>query len=397
MNKILLGTTALAATLISGAAMAEEPIKLSLGGYFQAYGIHQNSDQKDLRSAYIAQRGRVSIKGSTTLDNGLTVGVFTQIRAGENANLNNGNGMVKRAYAYFEADFGRIEVGAADGVANQMGYTSPDPAPAAGVNSANFYANPPMDADGNAFSIAGALGSTPTTYNNWDAQNTKISYFTPRLSGFQFGVSFSPEACKTGPAVGGKGCPSFGQAAKDNSAGQQSEVWQLGLNYTNSFGGLDVGAAATLATGTLESAQDIEVTGDGALVTAPQNRDRQSYNFGANLGYAGFTLGGSYLHDNAGVQTVKIDAWDIGLKYATGPWSAGIQYIKSKAKSDYLGPTYEDSVKATMIGGGYAVGPGVNVGIGYQMWSWDSTAPGLYRAPRKNDADMFLVGTVLNF
>jgi len=374
MNKILLGTTALAATLISGAAMAEEPIKLSLGGYFQAYGIHQNSDQKDLRSVYVAQRGRVSIKGSTTLDNGLTVGVFTQIRAGENANLDKANGMVKRAYAYFEADFGRIEVGSADGAANQLGYTSPDPTPASGVNSANFFANPPANS-------GGALGSTPTTYNNWDAQNTKITYFTPRLAGFQFGLSFSPSACGTGPTVGGKGCPSFGQAPLDNQEGKQSEVWQAAVNYSNTFGEIETGLSATFVQGTLEN-PDTTYTSD-----------RQSYGFGANLSAKGFTLGASYLHDNLGRQNTDVDAWDIGLKYTTGPWSAGLQHIESAGQGDKFSGG-KDEIRATQIGGGYAVGPGVNLGVGYQMWSWDSS-PRI--ATHKNDADMFLVGTVLNF
>jgi hypothetical protein len=375
MNKILLGTTALAATLISGAAMAEEPIKLSLGGYFQAYGIHQNSDLADLRSAYIAQRGRINVKGSTTLDNGLTVGVFTQIRAGEHANLDKGNGMVKRAYAFFEADFGRLEVGAADGAANQLGYTSPDPAPAAGVNSANFFANPASE------NYAGALGSTPTTYNNWDSQTTKVSYFTPRVAGFQFGVSFTPESCKTGPTTGGdESCPSFGQAPKDNEF-QQSEVWQLGANYSNTFGELDLGLSGTFAQGTLEdNFGDINAT------------DRQSYGFGTNLTANGFTLGASYLYDNEGVVDVDVDAWDIGLKYTTGPFSAGVQHIQSTREGDPNGVKYE--VRATMIGGGFAVGPGINLGAGYQMWSWDASP---LTANTKNDADMFLVGTVLNF
>jgi hypothetical protein len=75
-----------------------------------------------------------------------------------------------------------------------------------------------------------------------------------------------------------------------------------------------------------------------------------------------------------------------------------VQYIESKGSLDGdNGTKAKDTVKAAMIGGGYAVGPGVNLGIGYQTWSWSSTIPAPYTAARKNDADMFLVGTVLNF
>jgi hypothetical protein len=410
MKKILLGSTALAATLVSGAAMAEEPIKLSLGGYFRAYGIYQNNDVPDLRSTYLSQQGRIAISGSTTLDNGITVGVYTQLRAGESGNQNNAAGTVRRAYGFFEGSFGRLEFGSADGAALAMGYASPDPAPAAGVNSPNFYPNAPSrvfggTASGTATNFAGALGSTPTTYQNWDGQNTKLTYFTPRVAGFQFGVSYTPSSCQTGPSAGSR-CSGLGNAETDNDVGDQSEVWQLGLNYTNTFGGVDVAVSGTYLTATLE-AQDL-TTGPGTGFD--RFKDRESYSFGANLGYMGFTLGGAYLHDNAGVENVDVDAWDVGLKYVTGPWSAGVQYIESTRSNPYGsiavgGFGGEDSVKAFMIGAGYALGPGINLGIGYQSWSWDSTiangsvsaAGGTIAGTGAADADMFLVGTVFNF
>ena len=384
MKKILLGTTALAATLVSGAALAESPIELKLGGYFQAYGIYQDNDQTDLRSTYITQRGRIYVKGSTTLDNGITVGVFTAIRAGEAGNLDGSNGIIKKAYGFFEGSFGRIEVGAGDGAASQMGYTSPDPAPASGVNSGNFYANAPVS------NIAGAIASTtPSTYQNWDAQNTKISYFTPRMSGFQFGVSYTPNDCQTGPGTEVSGnCPGLGNASVDN-AGLQSEVYAFGTNYTNTFGSVTTEVSATYMTATLDDTGT--VVGVNKDYGDYAEKDRESYSFGANLGYKEWTLGGSYLHDNKGYVANETDAWDLGLKYTVGAFSVGVQHIESTTDLDGR----EDSVKATMIGAGYAVGPGVNLGIGVQDWSWDSTED--TSLDYQSDAKMILIGTVLNF
>ena len=381
MKKILLGSTALAATLVSGAAMAESPIELHLGGYFQAYGIVQDTDQTNLQSTYITQRGRIFVKGSTTLDNGITVGVYTAIKAGENGNLDKANGLIKKAYGFFEGSFGRIEVGSADGAASQMGYTSPDPAPASGVNSANFYANPP------AANIAGALGSTPTTYQNWDAQNTKIVYFTPRMSGFQFGASYTPSSCFSGPTSGGTSCPSLGQAPSDNTADKQSEVYQFGVNYTNTFGGIDTAVSATYVTATNELAGQSSTLAGTDVV----GKDRESYSFGANLGYQDWSLGGSYLHDNKGYVSNETDAWDLGVKYTMGAFSVGVQHIESTTALY----SREDNVQATMIGAGYKIGPGVNLGLGVQDWSWDSTEP--TSLDYKTDAKMILIGTVLNF
>jgi predicted porin len=393
MKKILLGSTALAATLVSGAAFAEEPIKLSLSGYFRGYGIYQSTDLPNLQQTYFSQQGRIAMSGETTLDNGLTVGVYTQYRAGESGNQNSAGGTVRRAYAYFEGSFGRLELGSNDGAALQMGYASPDPAPAAGVNSPNFYPNAPVNFAGAAFGDT----STPTTYQNWDGANTKLSYFTPRMAGFQFGVSYSPDNCQTGPSAGSK-CPSLGNAPADNVAGDQNQIWQFGANYTNTFQDIDVAVSGTYMTAHIEN--DLFTTDESGNPSAVQNKDRTSYSFGANLGYMGFTLGGAYLHDNKGVAGSSVDAYDVGLKYTTGPWSVGVQYIYSERDNpdSFYTSVTQDNVEAFMIGGGYALGPGIDVGAGWQTWNWDTKTNGGYAGPeRTNDADMFLVGTVIKF
>lgn len=411
MKKFLLGSTAMAATLVAGAALAEEPIKLSLGGYYRAVGIHQNSDLPNLRSAYIGQEGRISIQGATTLDNGITAGVYTQLRYAEPMQ-NNGDpdGLFRRAYAFFEGTGGRIELGNADGAALQMGYTSPDPMPGSGVNSPNFYPNAPQIA-GNVGNIAGSLGSTPTTYQNWDRQNTKLSYFTPRVMGFQFGVSFTPESCKHVPGAT-PSCPAHGNAPGDANFAQTSDIWQLGLNYQRTFSDIDIGLSSTFVQGSLES--NSQTIGTETVAIAKDLRDRQSYSFGLNLGYGGFVFGTSYLHDtgtglienNQSSIDTDVHAWDAGLKYTTGPWSAGVQYIESR-RHNPLGTFRNgsgggnDTVRAFMVGGGYALGPGIDLGIGYQVWDWSTS----YRNPanrslvsgRETTADMFLLGTVLKF
>jgi len=128
-----------------------------------------------------------------------------------------------------------------------------------------------------------------------------------------------------------------------------------------------------------------------AGVTSGGEKDRECYSFGANLGYKDWTLGGSYLHDNKGLISNETDAWDLGLKYTMGALSVGVQHIESTTNLD----SREDNVTATMIGAGYAMGPGVNLGIGVQDWSWDSTEG--TSLDYKTDAKMILIGTVLNF
>lgn len=79
-----------------------------------------------------------------------------------------------------------------------------------------------------------------------------------------------------------------------------------------------------------------------------------------------------------------------------GAFSVGVQHIESSADfTDSFEGGREDNVKATLIGAGYAVGPGVNLGVGVQDWSWQSTKGS--SLAYKTDAKMILIGTVLNF
>src|SRR5260221_13106257 len=87
MKKILLGTSALCAVAVAGPAFAQsanEPVKLGIGGYWNsAYGymVSQSGLNKNGRRADdIDTDAVINIKGSTKLDNGVTVGASVQLR-----------------------------------------------------------------------------------------------------------------------------------------------------------------------------------------------------------------------------------------------------------------------------------------------------------------------------
>src|SRR5262245_60598890 len=95
MRRILLGSTALGSTVIAaacvlapGAAKAEEPLTLSLGGRYLGalgglIGEDENLDPTDargqLRDYVMKQDVEIHFKGETTLDNGLTIGVRVEL------------------------------------------------------------------------------------------------------------------------------------------------------------------------------------------------------------------------------------------------------------------------------------------------------------------------------
>ena len=93
MKKVLIASTALVAAglMTAGTASASEKIKLNLGGFSKWWvvGAWQNASYKDAAVGG-AQPVAVDIKGdnevyfggSTTLDNGLKVGIDIQLEAG---------------------------------------------------------------------------------------------------------------------------------------------------------------------------------------------------------------------------------------------------------------------------------------------------------------------------
>lgn len=314
MKKTLLGTTALVAVgLLAGPALASDPLKVTVGGNVVTGFYVIDLDDiggvsfQDTKVAVVARN--IDIIAEGTLDNGLTVGVDAKLMLGtdfgntNNYNANtNGAATFRQLFAYLEGGFGRFEIGGTDGAAYKMHYTSPWFVPGNGVDSPNIYnaALPEMTA------------VRVSTFSLLATNANKVSYFTPRLAGFQLGGSYTPEASVTNVKAN-----SFGILSSDKTT---EEVYEIALNYAGTIGGLDLGLDGFYTAGSS---------------TTP-NASPEEYGFGANVGIWGFTLGAGYYNSfdfslAAGVAPGDGDeVWTVGLSYATGPWTVGAAYLKGE-------------------------------------------------------------------
>lgn len=349
MKKTLLGTTALvSAGLVAGPALASDPLTVTVSGSIVTgfYFVDNDStvaggvttDYDDTKVPVVVRN--LDIVGEGTLDNGLVAGAVLKIQLGddEGGALNSpDDATFSEAYAYLEGGFGRLEVGATDGAAFKSHYTSPWFVPGNGVDSPNIY---------NIQNVAGSISSRTSTFSILAEDDNKISYFTPRLAGFQLGASFTPDTVNDPVANG------FGVSATRSST---EDVFEIALNYAGEFGGLSVGA-------------DIfYVSGEGVAA------DPTEQGIGASLGWGGFTLGGAYTQVEdiaAGTQaTVAVgnetDTWTVGLAYGTGPWTVGVAYLESEAESG-VGADI-GSNEFLQVGGGYSLGAGVDLGLDVQF------------------------------
>jgi hypothetical protein len=236
---------------------------------------------------------------------------------------------------------------------------------------------------------------------------TKISYYTPRINGWQFGASFAPSA-------GNEGVTS--SISGDNSSDIEN-ITSWGLNYSNEYG--NVGAAFSL-------------TGEHGKFTKNQGgierNDLNSYDAGFILTYFGFTLGGSYgfwgdsLQPKSGIYSCDYDSnltlanqncanssnkfddanyYTAGIAYEFGPFATSITHISSNFQ--------ENKYNATSLGIDYKISRGIMPYAEITQFEFESNQPkalgitaqsGLndnVRQLKDNKGYVALIGILLSF
>ena len=353
MRKLLFSTAALVAVggmLASSPAVAQ--VEISVGGTFDGifHAISQEADT-DRRNNVVDSDGEIWFRGSTTLDNGLTIGVNVELEAQEAGD------QIDESFLTIDGAFGRIIVGEDDGAMGAMGiYPAHAGVGLAGVlystHSRVYTGGFPQFLGDGAFGLG------------FDGDNEKIVWYSPRLNGVRVGLSYTPDNDQN----------DHGLDSAD--AGQQSEVIGIGGNWSGTFDGGAVSIGGGYTTGSLEAA------------AAPNDTDRSEWIAGASVTMQGITLSGNYSVDDNG----KSDNFDrttiaIGAVHSMGPWRYGISYAMTEWEQ---GTASSNVASGVSIGTNYALGGGVSLGAEVQFWDYDDNAAG-------NQATVGLVGTKINF
>src|SRR5215470_1971896 len=202
MKKLLLGSTALVAGGIMAApAMAADPIKLGLGGYYTFYGAAGNVDPTyalngqvtNYKGVGIIQEGEIHFIGQTKLDNGTSVGITVELEGWDPnhgvAGTSTANAQIDEAFMFAFGDWGRIEVGARDAASYRMYYGTPSAFIGFGAFQHNHtWATQSVQVNNKAYRGGLATTITPT----WQDVN-RANYFTPRFAGLQIGMGYAPK------------------------------------------------------------------------------------------------------------------------------------------------------------------------------------------------------------
>jgi outer membrane protein OmpU len=350
MKKLLLGSTALVVGGVMAApAMAADPIKMGIGGYYTFYALAGNIQSTyafdgsftNYKGLAFTQEGEIHFIGQTKLDNGTSVGLNVELEAWNPSSGTTGaTAQIDEAFIFAFGDWGRVELGSRDAATYRMYYGTPSALIGWGAIQHNHnWANASVIANNKAYARTMATTITPT----WQDVN-RINYFTPRFQGLQIGVGYAPKLI--GAAAGGQGVAAgptntggtcgFQQATNINNCPSADYAWQdlfdVGANYLNKFGDFTVAlygafAYASFVPGFSPFAPSAN-TATGANLTS-----WKQWVVGAQFGFAGFTVGGAVGWDNNGLGANYFTGVDndtrfytAGIMYETGPWQMSFMW-----------------------------------------------------------------------
>lgn len=403
MKKLLLGSTALVVGgLMAAPAMAADPIKIGVGGYYTFYAVAggiqstyaTNGTVQSYNGLFFQQEGEIHFIGQTKLDNGTSVGLNVELE-GWNPTSATANAQIDEAYLFAFGNWGRVEVGSRDAASYRMYYGSPSALIGYGAIQHNHNI---VAASPNAFNKAFFHATTATNTAAWQDVN-RINVFTPRFQGFQLGVGYAPKVntgagssfgstgLASGPG-GGAGQCGYNNATNVNNCATNDYAWtnafDIGANYLNKFGDVTVAAYGSWAYASFSPGYGAfggnNVPGATNLTGTPSAASQTTggnlaawvmWAAGLQFGYKGITLGGSIGYDNGGMGANYFTGQDnatrfatAGIMYETGPWQVSFMWMGSINNNGNGSATIQNFAQGTgavtTSAAGFTGTPGVN-------------------------------------
>ena len=316
MKKSLLATTALAALgAVAVASPASAKFDVSVKGYMeQWFGYSDNANSANADSDVFDQfsDNEFFIGFSQTLDNGLKIGGEIQVEGHQAAGE-----PIDEQYLYISGSFGRLEMGTDNGAGYRMHY---------GVKS-NGIGIDESDVSAWVAGANGALRSTSRTTGIDNDQN-KITYFSPRINGFQIGATFMPDADDI-------------DGVTPNTAGQEVDArrdngYGLAANYVTSVADMSLKASVGFADA-------------GGAVAGNET----ALSGGIQVGFGGFTASFAYGEHEDDTAVSDDNVFGVSIAYNAGPAGVSVAYIRGEDSDS------DDQQDALELGASYKVGPGV--------------------------------------
>jgi hypothetical protein len=396
LKKHLLSTSAIALGVAMAAPASAQEWNMKWGGFANTHvgisSVDRNfASTADNDGVNIFTNSEIIFSPSVTLDNGMTFGFSVQMEA-----LNGGGGAdgIDESYVTISSDtLGRVVLGSENSAGYAlMGSVYTPGVSSMAINSRSTSAFVPVTGSG-GFRQA-ALSSLTEVAGNNDVQ--RITYFTPSFSGFTLGVSYAPSNA---------GNASNNAPVNFNSAGNVTDIFDIGARYQQSFNGVDIGLAARWGTGERQGSPAVAanagiplivggnvnaaavnaLAGGAALndnnsngiadagdtvgatpaVAAVGSSDPTTWAIGGTVSASGFTFGATYAeNDNDTGGFGDQEGWSLGATYdIAGPWTVGLSTYQGEVKNG--GATPSSDYEVYLLGATRSLGSGVSWDVYY--------------------------------
>lgn len=402
-------------------------------GHLSGYLIDQDDlPANDVNDFGFAGEGRIWGRAKTVTDEGIEYGLRAQLRF-QSSEAEYSNDFIRGApefvdevWAYVQMAFGRVTLGLEDGAADSAGIYSPTVSDINRIDDSRHY--PVQDPRQPAFTAYAPNGAHLRSDLNGSGDALKIIYYSPRLIGVQISASYAPELTR-----------GVSDLFDDDHFDEQSNIWEVGLNYQGTLSGFDVGIYGGYVSGSNERETvglilPVVATplGGGAPATFPSIAftpdDLEEWGAGAQVGYEGFKVGGSYRETNiAGAAGLadkalfpslstgcsqiagcvlpdsKTRVWGAGITYETGPWRFGGGYVDLEEE---LPPFMDGATRRELTQDAqgwtgaisYEFDENLQIAGGYQHYDYDGPAGVCIAAACDTlDADLAYVQTSITF
>jgi len=408
MRKILLATTALVGVAIGTAGVAHaampatSPITVNVGGYVDAIA---GFDHESVPTTVTPEGGssassvtnnshdfetefKLNIdamgKASNGIQYGANIGLWNGPEVGNLWTGGSNSVEMNSAYVWISGAFGKALFGDEHGASDLFVY-----APTVGEGQIDGrymdFVSP--------FLVARMYGSGIDNTEH----STKITYYTPKVGNdsnkVQLGISYAPQMYDYGSSVVKSNIvPSNVASANANylngPTSPYEDLIKGAVQYTGNFHPVNVTASAQIINGSATSTSGVNplvfANAPTPTITGTQFQDFTAWGVGTQIGFSGFTVGGSYndlgRYGAVRGQNRAQQNFTLGGKYEMDKVSVGVSWLNGEGynnliangtSSNIQNDNYASEFNAYGAGATYTWFPGLTSAVDAVMFNQD--------------------------